>query len=146
MEITWASSFYEKLIFLNLKNSISQKVSDNSKLAYNLHPVYNQPPAVAYPPVPVVAPAPLPPVVAPAVVAYQYGVPVQQPVLSSTGDLILETVIYGIPFNCIGKPSGHYRDTQFIDIFHACVHGYQRKTYVCPVVGERTYFDEKTLK
>ena len=51
-----------------------------------------------------------------------------------------------IPFNCLGRPTGHYRDSRFADIFHACVYGSQRKTYACPIVGERTYFDEITKR
>ena len=50
----------------------------------------------------------------------------------------------GIPFDCVHLPTGHWRDPNFCDVFHACVHGYHRKTYACPIVGERTYFDEVT--
>ena len=71
---------------------------------------------------------------------------IQKPVLSYTGEVIIENTIGGIPFDCRFKPTGHWRDGYFCDIFHACVHGYQRKTYACPIVGERTYFDELTQR
>jgi hypothetical protein len=71
---------------------------------------------------------------------------IQQPAIGATGEIIIENLVGGIPYNCIGRPSGHYRDNRFADIFHACVHGSQRKTYACPIVGERTYFDEVTRR
>ena len=105
-------------------------------LNYNYNYIYNLPGylGLIYPP----KPSP--------VFSFLNGYPVQQPVVSNNGNVILETIIYGIPFSCVGRPSGHYRDTQFCDIFHACVSGYQRKTYSCPVVGQRTYFDEITQR
>ncbi len=72
--------------------------------------------------------------------------PIQTPVLSWTGEVIIENTIGGIPFDCRFRPTGHWRDSYFCDIFHACVHGQQRKTYACPIVGERTYFDEITQR
>lgn len=71
---------------------------------------------------------------------------IQQPAIGATGEIIIENLVGGIPYNCIGRPTGHYRDNRFADIFHACVHGAQRKTYACPIVGERTYFDEVTRR
>ena len=71
---------------------------------------------------------------------------IQQPILSYTGEVIVENTVGGIVFDCVGKPTGHWRDTQFCDVYHACVHGYHRKTYTCPIVGERTYFDEATQR
>ena len=92
----------------------------------------------------VVAPGP---VVSSAIQPVPVGAfPIQQPVVSTQGEIIIENTIGGIPFDCRGRPTGHWRDTRFCDIFHACVHGYQRKTYACPIVGERTYFDEVTKR
>lgn len=71
---------------------------------------------------------------------------IEQPVVAANGELVVEQTIGGIPFNCVHLPTGHWRDPNFCDIFHACVHGYQRKSYACPIVGERTYFDEITQK
>lgn len=71
---------------------------------------------------------------------------IQTPVVSYTGEVILENTIGGIPFDCTTRPTGHWRDTNFCDIFHACVWGNQRKTYLCPIIGERTYFDEVTQR
>ena len=71
---------------------------------------------------------------------------IQQPVISHTGELIIENTLGGIDFDCRFLPTGHWRDTNFCDVYHACVHGYHRKTYTCPIVGERTYFDELTQR
>jgi hypothetical protein len=71
---------------------------------------------------------------------------IQQPVVSWTGEVVLENTIGGIAFDCAAKPTGHWRDATFCDIYHACVWGQQRKTYLCPIVGERTYFDEQTQR
>ncbi|CAF0988220.1 unnamed protein product [Brachionus calyciflorus] len=72
--------------------------------------------------------------------------PIQQQTITNTGEKIVENLIGGIQFDCATRPTGHWRDGKFCDIFHACVHGQQRKTYVCPIVGERTYFDEVTKR
>lgn len=71
---------------------------------------------------------------------------IQQPTIATSGQVIVENLLGGIPFNCLGKPSGHFRDNNLCDVFHACVHGYQRKTYSCPFVGESQYFDEATQR
>ncbi len=71
---------------------------------------------------------------------------IQQPVISATGELIIENTLGGVDFDCRFLPSGHWRDNNFCDVYHACVHGYHRKTYTCPIVGERTYFDELTQR
>ena len=104
-------------------------------------------------PVPVPVPAPYP---APAPAPYPVPVPVpivplapyaiQQPGISSYGEPIIENLIGGIPFDCRGLPTGPVRDNRFCDIFHACVFGQQRKTYACPFVGERTYFEPATQR
>ncbi|RNA27470.1 hypothetical protein BpHYR1_025774, partial [Brachionus plicatilis] len=72
--------------------------------------------------------------------------PIQQPAIGIDGQVIIENLLGGVAFNCWGRQSGHYRDTYFCDVFHACVHGYQRKTYSCPFVGETQYFNEVTQK
>ncbi|RNA40126.1 hypothetical protein BpHYR1_044115 [Brachionus plicatilis] len=72
--------------------------------------------------------------------------PIKQETMTNTGEKIVENLIGGIPFDCATKPTGHWRDGNFCDIFHACVYGQQRKSYVCPIVGERTYFDEVTKR
>ena len=92
-------------------------------------------------PGPLPLPLPLPTIGGPA------GFPIQQPTITNTGETIIETLVGGIPFDCAGRPSGHWRDGKFCDIFHACVFGYQRKTYACPFsYGERTYFSEITRR
>jgi hypothetical protein len=60
------------------------------------------------------------------------------------GEIVIENLVGGVLFECSNLPTGHYRDGRYCDIFHACVYGQQRKTYACPIVGERTYFDELT--
>lgn len=72
--------------------------------------------------------------------------PVQKPVMSYTGEIIIENTVGGVNFDCSGLPTGHWRDPNYCDVFHACVHGYHRKTYACPIVGHRTYFDEHAQK
>lgn len=72
--------------------------------------------------------------------------PIHQPTITNTGETIIENLVGGISFDCRGRSTGHWRDTKYCDIFHACVFGIQRKTYVCPYVGERTYFDETTRR
>lgn len=116
------------------------------------HLFLNQPPLRPLPSFlpPPVAPSPLPlPLPAqPALVAVQLPKPfaIQQPTLTSTGEIIMENLLGGVPFNCLGKPTGHFRDTNYCDVFHACVHGQQRKTYSCPFVGEAQYFDDVTRR
>lgn len=71
---------------------------------------------------------------------------IQSPTMNINGEIITENLIGGVPFNCQERPSGHYQDDYFCDIFHACVHGQQKKTYLCPFVGEAQYFDQNTQK
>jgi len=59
---------------------------------------------------------------------------------------VQEQTISGISFDCTGKPTGPNKDTQYCDIYHACVFGKQQKTYGCAQNGERFYYDEKTQK
>lgn len=102
----------------------------------NVQPVvisHNLPPIVNLPPVAVGVQLPVGPFT------------FQKPTITNTGETIIENLIGGIPFDCAGR-SGHFRDSRFCDIFHACVWGIQRKTYACPFVGERTYYDAISRK
>ncbi|CAF0949466.1 unnamed protein product [Brachionus calyciflorus] len=67
---------------------------------------------------------------------------IQQQTITSSGEVIIENLIGGIIFDCSAHPTGHWRDSKFCDVFHACVYGQQKKTYSCPFVGENTFFDE----
>ena len=106
-------------------------------------------PKPVLPPQPVVLPQPVlspqPVLPSPAIVENR-PFAIQKPVLSHTGQIILENTVGGIEFDCSFLPSGHFRDSQFCDVYHACVHGFKRKTYTCPIVGKRTYFDERTQR
>lgn len=57
-----------------------------------------------------------------------------------------EELVSGIPFDCRRKPNGHWKDTRYCDVFHACIGGEQKKTYSCAQLGERIYFDENTRR
>jgi hypothetical protein len=57
-----------------------------------------------------------------------------------------EELVSGIPFDCRGKLNGHWKDTRYCDVFHACIGGEQKKTYSCAQLGERIYFDETTRR
>ena len=124
----------------NQLENATHKLEPSKKQFFPIGPIIPVQPIVA---APIVAP-----VVAPQVVPNKVVAPfaIQQPVLSYTGEVIVENTIGGISFDCRFRPTGHWRDNQFCDVFHACVHGYQRKTYSCPIVGERTYFDEVTQR
>ena len=61
----------------------------------------------------------------------------------STGN---EELVTGIPFDCRRKSNGHWKDTRYCDVFHACIGGEQKKTYSCAQLGERIYFDETTKR
>lgn len=62
------------------------------------------------------------------------------------GITLPENLIMGISFDCTGKPTGPNKDTKYCDIFHACVYGQQQKTYACPQIGDRFYFDEASQR
>jgi hypothetical protein len=62
------------------------------------------------------------------------------------GITLPENLITGISFDCTGKPTGPNRDTKYCDIFHACVYGQQQKTYACPQIGDRFFFDQATQR
>jgi hypothetical protein len=53
-----------------------------------------------------------------------------------------ELLITGIQFDCTGKPTGFYKDTKYCDLFHVCVGFKQRKTYGCPQIGDKFYYDD----
>jgi hypothetical protein len=65
---------------------------------------------------------------------------------SGGGTTAGENLISGISYDCSSRPTGPNRDPKYCDIFHACVFGKQEKTYSCPPMGERTYFDESTRR
>lgn len=117
----------------------------------HVHPIPAPAPVPVHIPVPAPLPVPLPVPAHPPVVVAPAPAPagpyaIQQATITNSGETIIENLIGGVPFNCAGKPTGHYRDTHFCDVFHACVFGQQRKSYSCPFVGEAQYFDDITRK
>lgn len=134
----------------NLKNFQSNQNLETAKNLFlnqaPIRPIFYQPQQTQIQ----VQSIPLPPPVFahPSVQAFPVLRPfqIQQPTIATNGQIIFENLLGGVPFNCLGRPSGHYRDNNFCDVFHACVHGYQRKTYTCPFVGEAQYFNEITQR
>ncbi|UJR18059.1 hypothetical protein I4U23_004959 [Adineta vaga] len=59
---------------------------------------------------------------------------------------INQSVLTNVPFECRGRLDGFWRDLRYCDVFHACVAGEQKRSYGCPQVGERFYFDDKTQR
>ena len=57
-----------------------------------------------------------------------------------------QQVLTNVPFDCKGRLDGFWRDTRYCDVFHACVAGEQKRSYGCPQVGERFYFDDQTQR
>lgn len=58
-----------------------------------------------------------------------------------------ENLIYGVQFDCTGKPTGFYKNPKYCDLFHVCVGQRLKKTYPCPQVGgDRFYYDESTRR
>ena len=57
-----------------------------------------------------------------------------------------QKVVVNVPFDCKGRLDGHWRDTRYCDIFHACIAGEQKRSYGCYQVGDRFYFDDATQK
>ena len=53
-----------------------------------------------------------------------------------------QKVVIDVPFDCKGRIDGHWRDTRYCDVFHACIAGEQRRSYGCNQIGERFYFDD----
>ena len=76
--------------------------------------------------------------------------PAQQPMFTQSqnqgGITLPENLITGISFDCTGKPTGPNGDPKYCDIFHACVYGQQQKTYACPQIGDRFFFDKATQR
>ncbi|CAF1478555.1 unnamed protein product [Adineta ricciae] len=57
-----------------------------------------------------------------------------------------QKVVLNVPFDCKGRIDGHWRDTRYCDVFHACIAGVQKRSYGCNQIGERFYFDDATQK
>jgi hypothetical protein len=71
------------------------------------------------------------------------------PSLSLSSSLIPmknQKLIVNVPFDCKGRIDGHWRDTRYCDIFHACLAGEQKRSYGCNQIGERFYFDDVSQK
>lgn len=73
----------------------------------------------------------------------QWAVPAAQ---SAPDSEYPETLLPGIPFDCSNKQTGPNKDAKYMDVFHACVHGKQMKTYGCPQVGGRFHYNDATVK
>ena len=54
--------------------------------------------------------------------------------------------VVNVPFDCKGRIDGHWRDTRYCDVFHACIAGEQKRSYACFQVAERFYFDDASQK
>lgn len=50
--------------------------------------------------------------------------------------------VVNVPFDCKGRYDGHWRDSRYCDVFHACIAGEQKRSYACFQIGERFYFDD----
>ena len=72
--------------------------------------------------------------------------PSPNPNPNQNGVNLPESLITGISFDCTGKQTGPNKDPQYCDVFHACVYGKQQKTYACPQIGDRFYFDQATQR
>ncbi len=57
-----------------------------------------------------------------------------------------QKVIVNVPFDCKGRIDGHWRDTRYCDVFHACISGEQKRSYGCNQIGEKFYFDDSSQK
>jgi hypothetical protein len=57
-----------------------------------------------------------------------------------------QQLLTNVPFECGDRRDGHWRDLRYCDVFHACVDGEQKRSYGCPQVGERFYFDDITQR
>ena len=57
-----------------------------------------------------------------------------------------QKVVVDVPFDCTGRIDGHWRDTRYCDVFHACIAGEQRRSYGCNQIGERFYFDDASQR
>ncbi|CAF0933581.1 unnamed protein product [Didymodactylos carnosus] len=57
-----------------------------------------------------------------------------------------QKVVVNVQFDCKGRIDGHWRDTRYCDVFHACIAGEQRRSYGCNQVAERFFFDDVTQR
>ena len=57
-----------------------------------------------------------------------------------------QKVIVNVPYDCKGRIDGHWRDTRYCDVFHACIAGEQKRSYACTQIQEQFYFDDATQK
>jgi len=57
-----------------------------------------------------------------------------------------QKIVLNVAFDCKGRIDGHWRDTRYCDVFHACLAGEQKRSYGCNQVGERFYFDDASQK
>ncbi|CAF4645617.1 unnamed protein product, partial [Rotaria magnacalcarata] len=57
-----------------------------------------------------------------------------------------QKVILDVVFDCKGRIDGHWRDTRYCDVFHACLAGEQKRSYGCNQIGEKFYFDDVSQK
>ncbi|CAF1171657.1 unnamed protein product [Adineta ricciae] len=59
---------------------------------------------------------------------------------------INQILLTNVPFECRSKQDGFWRDLRYCDVIQVCVGGEQKRSYGCPQVGERFYFDEQTQR
>ena len=57
-----------------------------------------------------------------------------------------QKVVVNVQFDCKGRIDGHWRDTRYCDVFHACIAGEQKRSYGCNQITERFYFDDVSQK
>jgi len=57
-----------------------------------------------------------------------------------------QKIVVNVQYDCKGRIDGHWRDTRYCDIFHACISGEQKRSYGCNQIGERFYFDDASQK
>jgi hypothetical protein len=57
-----------------------------------------------------------------------------------------QKIVVNVAFDCKGRIDGHWRDTRYCDVFHACISGEQKRSYGCNQIGERFYFDDASQK
>ena len=57
-----------------------------------------------------------------------------------------QKLVLDVSFDCRGRIDGHWRDTRYCDVFHACIAGEQKRSYGCNQIGERFYFDDASQK
>ena len=60
--------------------------------------------------------------------------------------MVNQKIVVNVPFDCKGRIDGHWRDTRYCDVFHACIAGEQKRSYGCNQIGEHFYFDDASQK